>query len=264
MGSQRKLVQSFFDQLAPTYRQRYEGTQAFLKYLHEERVEKAVEGLDISGKTVLDIGAGTGILYDYLLGIRKESPDGRGRHTREGYAYYACDISPVMLAESRIPPDCRWVGSPWECPFPLTSFDAIFLLGVTTYLTEDELQEMLDYFGTHLSPKGVAVLSFSNSESWDFRLRKFVAPLLPKWLLRKTVLGQAFPFRGYSVDEVLEMLPDGMQVASITWLNATLFPFNRIFPGASVWLSKWLLRRRLPEWVGRRVCGDYLVILRLQ
>ncbi|MBK7409698.1 MAG: methyltransferase domain-containing protein [Saprospirales bacterium] len=242
MGSQRKRVQSFFDQLAPTYRQRYEGTQAFLKYLHEERVEKAVEGLDISGKTVLDIGAGTGILYDYLLGIH-------GRHTREGYAYrgyayrgyayrgyayrgyayHACDISAAMLAESRIPPDCRWVGLPWECPFPLVSFDAIFLLGVTTYLTEGELQEMLDYFRTHLSPEGVAVLSLSNSESWDFRLRNFVAPLLPKRLLRKTVLGQAFPFRGYSVEKFRKISPPGLQITGITWLNATVFPFSRLF-----------------------------------
>ncbi|MCB9282506.1 MAG: class I SAM-dependent methyltransferase [Lewinellaceae bacterium] len=251
MESQRKSVQSFFDRLAPNYRQRYEGKQPFLKYLHEERLEKAVDGLDLSGKTVLDIGAGTGILYDHLLRARV--------HTREGFAYYSCDISEAMLAESRIPPDRRWVGTPRECSFPVPSFDAIFLLGVTTYLTKAELEDMLDFIATHRSPGGMAVLSFSNRESWDFQFRRFVAPLLPKRLLRKTVLGQAFPFRGYSVREVWEMLPDGVGIEKVVWMNATAFPFSRIFPGASVRLSKWVLGLRLPDWILRKICGDFLL-----
>lgn len=249
MESQRKSVQSFFDRLAPSYRQRYEGRQAFLKYLHEERAEKAVEGLDLSRKTVLDIGAGTGILYDHLS------------YTRQDFEYYACDISEAMLLESKIPQDRRWVGTPRECVFPVSSFDAIFLLGVATYLTKAELKDMLNYIATHLAPGGVAMLSFSNRESLDFRLRRFVAPLLPKRLLRKTVLGQAFPFRGYSLREFREMLPDGVRMERVFWMNATVFPFNRIFPGLSVRLSKWLLGRQLPDWMTRRVCGDYLVKL---
>ncbi len=85
MGSQRAQVQSYFDRLAPGYRARYEGGQAFLQYLYEDRLEKALEGWNPLGKTVLDIGAGTGILYDRLP---------------QGQDYYACDISGAMLEQS--------------------------------------------------------------------------------------------------------------------------------------------------------------------
>jgi SAM-dependent methyltransferase len=246
MSSQRKHVQSFFDQLAPAYRRRYEGKNAFLTYLHRERIEEALEGLDLTDKTVLDIGAGTGILYDRLAGAD----------------YYACDISEAMLAQSAIPPARRWVGAPQECDFPIVHFDAIFLLGVTTYLSKEELRDLLDWIGDHLAPRGRAVLSYSNGSSPDFRLRSWVAPLLPKRMLRKTVLGQDFAFRGYAPAEIPALLPGSLAIEKYVWLNATVFPFNRLFPRFSVWLSRWLLAWPLPDRLARRFCADYLVVLR--
>ena len=242
----RKLVQSFFDQLAPSYRERYEGRQVFLRYLHEERVGKALEGLELAGKTVLDIGAGTGILYERLLKMQA------------GVDYYACDISAAMLAQSTIPPERRWVGSPEECSFPVAEFDFIFLLGVTTYLSEEEFAGMLDYLAGHLAENGVAVLSFSNRLSLDFQLRRLLAPMLPRQLLKRTVLGQAFPFRGYSLEEAKGLAPGPLSPVAHKWLNATVFPFNRLFPRLSVFFSKRLLRRRLPGWL----YADFLLFLR--
>ena len=246
MSSQRKPVQSFFDRLAPTYRRRYEGKNAFLTYLHQERIEEALEGLDLTEKTVLDIGAGTGILYERLAGAD----------------YYACDISAAMLEQSGIPPERRRIGAPQECDFPIACFDAIFLLGVTTYLSKEELEEMLGWIDDHLAPRGRAVLSFSNGSSPDFRLRSRIAPLLPKRLLRKTVLGQDFVFRGYAPAEIPALLPGSLTIEKYVWLNATVFPFNRMFPRFSVWLSRQLLACPLPDRLARRFCADYLAVLR--
>jgi len=252
MGRQQKFVKSFFDQLAPSYRQRYEGDQHFLKYLHEERLEKALQELDLFEKAILDIGAGTGILYDYI------------KRGQQNFDYFACDISEAMLEESQIPKDRRWVGTPQTCHFPMQRFDLIFLLGVTTYLSEEELKEMLDWIGAHISPDGKAVLSFSNRESLTFRFRKFMAPFLPKGILKRTVLGQRFSFRGYSKRDLQEILPGELKIETQVWMNATVFPLNRLFPQMSIRLSKWFLRRRLPTRMTRCLCGDFLLFLRRQ
>ncbi|MBK6901349.1 MAG: methyltransferase [Saprospirales bacterium] len=248
MASQRKLVQSFFDRLAPAYRERYEGRRVFLKYLHLERVDKALQGRDLSGKTVLDIGAGTGILYDRL------------QQTKAGADYYACDISAPMLAQSKIPSEKRRVGTPRECDFPIPAFDYIFLLGVTTYLSEEEFSDMLDYIAAHLAEGGTAVISFSNRLSVDFQVRRLAAAILPRRILKKTVLGQAFPFKGYGLKEAKALVPGALRAESCRWLNATVFPFNRLFPRLSVAWARLLLRFHLPGFL----CADFLLFLRKQ
>jgi 2-polyprenyl-3-methyl-5-hydroxy-6-metoxy-1,4-benzoquinol methylase len=244
---QRDHVKAFFDRLAPSYRQRYDGSRVFLKYLHEERVEKALEGLDLQGKNILDIGAGTGILYERMLEMGVA--DG----------YYACDISAPMLAQSRIPVDRRWVGAPEDCDFPVEKFDLIFVLGVTTYLSPEEFTAMLEFIAKRLQLGGTAILSFSHSASLDFRIRRLFAWLAPKAWLKNTVLGQPFPFRGYRAVEVERALPEGLLLSEIRWLNATVFPFSRLAPGLSVFLSKAWLKRSPPE----VVCGDFLGVVSL-
>lgn len=234
MRSQRALVQSYFDRLAPRYRSRYEGGHVFLQYLYEDRLEKALEGWDPLGKTLLDIGAGTGILYDMLP---------------HGQDYFACDISAAMLMQSAIPEERRWVGTPQECNFPLSSFDAIFALGVTTYLTRQELADMIDFIAEKLKPGGRAVLSFTNAASFDFLLRQWVLP--KRW-------GKAFAIHAYTPEQVAGMLTGTLRVEEIKWLNATVFPFNRLLPGLSVWLSRKLLRSPILK---RWMCGDFLVVL---
>jgi SAM-dependent methyltransferase len=234
MESQRKLVQSHFDRLAPGYRSRYEeGGQIFLKYLYEDRLEKALAGWDTLGKTVLDIGAGTGILYDRMP---------------QGQDYYACDISAAMLEQSAIPEERRWVGAPQECNFPVSTFDAIFALGVTTYLTGPELVEMMGFIAEKLRPGGRSVLSFTNGASFDFLLRKYIPK---RWK-------KPFAIRAYTPEQVGGLLPDTLRIKEVKWLNATIFPFNRLFPRLSVWLSRRLLRAPILK---RWMCGDFLVVL---
>lgn len=209
-------------------------------------MEKALEGWNAEGKTILDIGAGTGILYDRLLAMDIKAD------------YYACDISVAMLAQSSIPEDRRWAGTPPECDFPVQDFDAIFLLGVTTYLTPSELSGLLEYISSHLKPEGLALLSFTNRESIDFKLRRFVEPFLPRRFFRKRVLGKAVKIHGYSLSEVREILPGGLRLDTVRWLNATVFPISRVLPRLSVWMSKRLLRLHTPSWVP----ADFLVALR--
>ena len=244
---QRDHVRAFFDRLAPSYRRRYDGSQVFLKYLHEERVEKALEGLDLQGKTILDIGAGAGILYDRLLEMGAAG------------GYYACDISAPMLAQSLIPEDRRCVGAPEDCDFSVEKFDLVFVLGVTTYLSPEEFIAILEFIAKRLRLGGTAVLSFSHSASLDFRIRRLFAWLVPKAWLKNTVLGQTFPFLGYRAGEVERALPEGLRLSEIRWLNATVFPFSRAAPRLSVFLSKAWLKRSPPG----VVCGDFLGVVSL-
>jgi SAM-dependent methyltransferase len=242
---QRDQVRAFFDRLAPSYRQRYDGSRLFLKYLHEERVEKALEGFDLQGKTILDIGAGAGILYERLLEMGAAG------------GYYGCDISAPMLAQSCIPEDRRRVGAPEDCDFPVEKFDLIFVLGVTTYLSPEEFTAMLEFIAKRLRLGGTAILSFSHSASLDFRIRRLFACLAPKAWLKNTVLGQPFPFRGYRAGEVERALPEGLLLSEIRWLNATVFPFSRLAPGLSVVISKALLKRSPPQ----AMCADFLGVV---
>ncbi|MBS1581174.1 MAG: class I SAM-dependent methyltransferase [Bacteroidetes bacterium] len=220
----------FFDRVSGTYRDKYTHQSAFHRYYFNERLEKATRGMDLRGKCVLDIGSGTGNLYDHLIA---RAPDLR---------FFATDVSPGMLAQSRVPPAQRFVGHAYAHAFPVRAFDAIFLLGVTTYLSPEELQRNLAFMAGSLAPGGVAVITFSNRHGLDTGMRALFR--LPSRLFgnRDRVLSSGLRTRTYSMGEVRRLLQPHLRIVREDVHNHTVFPFGALLPGPSIALAERLAR----------------------
>lgn len=165
---QNAQVALYFDQISADYRKRYAVQNPYHNFFFRQRLKAATNGIAFDDASVLDIGAGTGALYDELK-CRCPSVD-----------YFGCDISGKMLAQSHIPAERAFVGRAHEIVLPRERFDFIFLLGVTTYQDPDELAKTWQFIADRLAPKGVAIISFTNRGSVDHVIRsmmKFVKPV---------------------------------------------------------------------------------------
>lgn len=223
---QNNAVSAYFDDISDDYRDRYEPRNPFHSYFFGERLRVATEGLDFENRSVLDIGAGTGPLYDYLIKY-------------PGVDYYACDISSKMLARSAIPADRAFPGKATDIHFPKDTFDYIFLLGVTTYQTPEELKASLRFIRERLASGGAAILSFTNRSSLDYVSRRVLRVARP--LVWKGVLAQSFVTYAYRLSDVEEMIAGyDLRLNRMVYLNLTVSPFNTLLPRLSVSLARWL------------------------
>lgn len=246
---QEESVRQFFNQIAPDYPQRFTEAQPFHQYFFEQRLRLATAGLGFNNKTILDIGAGTGVLYDFL----------RQKHT--GFDYYACDIAEGMLRQSQIPPFRYQVGSITELSFPIAQFDYIFLLGVTSYLTDSQLQNHLNFIEKYLSPEGTAIISFTNRQSWDFNFRRLLKWLLPSNLFKKKVLNQPFKINAYCPKDIGRLTDTQFCVNRTDYFNFSSTILNALAPRLSIRLDRWLQDSK-SSLIKRFFGGDFLVRLR--
>ncbi len=246
---QEQLVKDFFDKHAPAYRNKYGRTSAFYSYFFYERLEAATEQLDFSGKRVLDIGAGTGSLYDYLS------------EQAQDFDYTAVDISAGMMAESNIPKKDQLVGRCYEIDYPFAKYDLIYLLGVTTYFDELECKKVFEFVHQKLSDTGLAIITFTNRASVDVKIRNLSS--YPARLLKgsEKVIAQEFKTYSYTLDEVQNMLPKQLEQRRIKYLNHTVFPFSKLLPGPSVSLAKKLSRELENGSLMSRLSSDFLIFL---
>jgi SAM-dependent methyltransferase len=237
-------VANYFDKIADDYSSRYGDENPFHNYFFRRRLEIATANFAFSGKSILDIGAGTGALYEELI-RRFPSVD-----------YFACDISPRMLAQSPIPPERTFVGPAPEIRFPRERFDFIFSLGVTTYQTPTELSSDWRFIADHLAPNGTAIISITNRGSIDHMIR--TAMKVTKPLIRNGVFGQPFSTYAYRVDTIKKMAHAvGLRIASVKFLNQTFSPFNTLLPGLSVRLAKII--ERAPVVILPPLSADFIV-----
>ena len=153
----------FFDRTSTNYRAKYTHASPFHHYYFNERLDKATRELELGGKKVLDIGSGTGNLYDHLLPCFP------------GMRFFATDVSAGMLSQSLVPEADRYVGFAYDHGFAQRTFDAIFMLGVTTYMDAAELERNLAFIAKSLSPGGQAIITFTHSGGLDTWMR---------WLLK--------------------------------------------------------------------------------
>ena len=233
----------FFDQLAPTYRKRF--SHPFLGYYFNERLNAATIGFDPNGKTILDVGTGTGALYDFL----------KAQNT--SFEFWGSDISSRMLEESSIPPDRQLHGNIAEVLPADFQADAIFMLGVTTYLSKQELSDHLKLFHSILVENGKVVLSFTHRPSLDFRLRQLVKMFTPKkWRVGKVL---SLPVSAYSRSEAISLMQD-FSLLEVLWLNQTIPPFNRRFPKISIQFARFL-KKNLPAFLLPVFSSDFLLVL---
>ncbi len=245
MLEQNNRVSSYFDEISRGYSDRYGERNPFHSYFFRQRLKAATDRFVFEGKTVLDIGAGTGALYDELV------------RRCEGLNYFACDISAQMLAQSAIPRDRAFVGRVSEISFPRDRFDFIYSLGVTTYQDPAELAANWRFIADHLAPGGTAIVSFTNRAALDHAVR--TALRIAKPIIRKGVFGQSFATFAYRPAEVAEMARAvGLEIARVTFLNQTVSPFNTLLPKPSVALAR-TIERRAPTAMLPLLSADFVV-----
>ncbi|WP_024517832.1 class I SAM-dependent methyltransferase [Bradyrhizobium sp. Tv2a-2] len=248
MPEQSNRVSSYFDQISDGYSARYEERNAFHSYFFRQRLKAATDRFVFDAKLVLDIGAGTGALYDELV---RRSPT---------VDYFACDISPQMLAQSAIPAERAFVGRVSDISFPRDSFDFIYSLGVTTYQEPAELAANWRFIADHLAPKGTAVVSFTNRAAIDHAVRTVLR--IAKPIIKRGVFGQSFATFAYRVAEVSEMTRAiGLEIEAVKFLNQTVSPFNTLLPMPSVAVAK-AIDRHAPEALLPFLSADFVVFAR--
>ncbi|MDQ3798258.1 MAG: class I SAM-dependent methyltransferase [Acidobacteriota bacterium] len=251
--NQTEKVRDFFDVVSEEYRGKYEKRQIFHNYFFNQRLEQATEGLDFKGKTILDIGAGTGNLYDYIVSEKDDSVD-----------FYACDISGKMLEQSNIPAAKRFVGKCYEIDFPLQKFDYIFMLGVTTYLAADEMEKTAEFIYRNLSDDGTAIITFTNRQGFDTITRTLGKNIIRLFKLKNKVISQSFRIYTYSLNQVESLCGGRLRAGEVRFINQTIFPFCYVFPKLSVSLAQRLAGkiRNGRQAAAQRLSSDFIVFYR--
>ncbi|MGK0365634.1 MAG: hypothetical protein ACI85O_002700 [Saprospiraceae bacterium] len=247
-NQQTEQVKDFFDEIARDYSGRYTNERPFLSFFHRQRIEAALEGQNFTGKKVWDIGAGTGILQEFLA------------VENEKFSYFASDISSEMKISSGIAEGNYFVGQANDAPTKFKNFQSVFLLGVTTYLPQKELISLLQ----KTLPERTAIdsklfITFTHKSSLDFRLRqaiKFFSAILPT---NRFVVGQKFTVTAYTCSEVADILSSSFQIEKIIFLNQSLPLFNRLFPIYSVRLARKIFLMK-DSFLKRWLSSDFLVI----
>jgi SAM-dependent methyltransferase len=244
MKNQTKQVGEFFDKISNQYDAKYEAhTNKFLAHLFRRRIESATNALPKSLGRVMDIGAGTGQLHRFLLENGFSFDD-----------YIAVDVSEGMLSKSDIPEESRHVGTvhlPTLDRYNGT-VDHFFLLGVTTYMSANELDATLNRIARLSSKDGLLVCTFTNLSSIEIKAQTVFSWLL-KLFIRlsgkrlNVVAAQTFSRLIVSEAAMKSFLRPHGTIERIDYINQTFTPFNRLFTGASIRLESFLsrsLRRR--------------------
>lgn len=156
------VIRSFFDENA----ERYHAFYQLSSKLHAQRIEAACEDLSFDRKSVLDIAAGTGALYNYI------QKNGGCR------SYQAIDLSEQMLSKSNIPQSNQFVGNYKQFNSSKT-YDLIFALGLTNYLDRVDNKHLRDFIMASLSDKGMAIISFTNRDAMSNKIKSFLIGLMP-------------------------------------------------------------------------------------
>ncbi|HEX8368211.1 MAG TPA: class I SAM-dependent methyltransferase [Pyrinomonadaceae bacterium] len=246
--NQTEKVRDFFDVVSEEYRGKYEKRRIFHNYFFNQRLEQATGGLDFAGKTILDIGAGTGNLYDYIV-AKDDSVD-----------FYACDISAKMLEQSNIPADHRFVGKCYELDFPPQKFDYIFMLGVTTYLSADEMEKTAEFIYRKLADDGLAIITFTNRQGFDTITRTLSKNVIKLFKLKNKVISQSFRIYTYSINQVKNLYQGKLRMNEVRFINQTIFPFCYVFPKLSVNLALRLAGKiKNKQAAAARLSSDFIV-----
>ena len=228
-----KDVASFFDDHSEEYQRKYSKNDTFYKYFFFERLQKATEDFDFNGRKILDVGSGTGGLYDYL--------NERGDNFE---LFEATDISDGMLSKSNLPKSNKHVGDILDIELN-KSYDFIFMLGVTTYIEPSHLAKQFSKLFEHLSEQGHLIVTYTNRSSLDIWLRKILLPLARLFASRNRILSQSFETYFHTSSSFARLLPVNLKAVKRKGLNHTFFPVSRITPKTSVFLASCI--SRFPE-----------------
>ncbi len=250
MSSQSEQTKKYFDSLADKYAQRYTSRYPYHNYFFKERIRLATQKFDFEGKSILDIGAGTGSLYDCL------------KSSTQNFQYFASDISKKMLEQSQIPEHQRFVGKVEEIDFPVKKFDFIFMLGVTTYLSNKELIRTLQFIYTHSDLSTHVIITFTNKSSLDHFIRKLLKGLFGSFIQKKNLLSQNFSTKSFSFRGIKKLLHGKFKILDYQFFNFTLTPFNHLFPQASISFSRFFTSQIQSFFLKKKIGSDTILFLK--
>lgn len=249
MDTSTKEIGEFFDEISDTYGDKYSGSDAFHAYFFRERLEESVRGLEVRGCRVLDVGAGTGNLFEHLVNIDADVD------------YYATDISSGMLERSQIPANRRFLGKISEVALPVQDFDLVFILGVTTYMNDGELESTISHVKALLRKGGRLVVTFTNQESIDWQIRRIFKALGRNFMSRRTVLAQSFTVYPRRLDTLTNQYKNDFEIEDVRGLNHTVFPLNQVMKGTSVYAAK-RIHAMTHSKIKHYLSSDFLMIMR--
>jgi cyclopropane fatty-acyl-phospholipid synthase-like methyltransferase len=149
-----------------------------------------------------------------------------------------------MLAASRIPADRQFVGTLADVVLSASQFDYIFLLGVTTYIGDEDLTDTLITVHELLAPEGRAIVTFTNRTSADWMMRRMIRKIPGIRRRKQFVLAQEFPTYARSMTEIERIISELFSIERSVGLNHTVFPFNQLLKRPSVRIAKRIHRSR--------------------
>ncbi|MEM1359490.1 MAG: methyltransferase [Bacteroidota bacterium] len=228
MASQQQKVAAFFDRIARRYRQRNNATTQYFS----KRLQLALQQLPHPNDSILDIGCGTGLLYDAL------------RQNSLASHYTGIDLSQRMLDHSQIPEQQAYHGSLRSFLDRNTQqFDVIYALGFTTYLSKSDIAQFYQDLQSLAAPNGRIIISYTNRDSLDFRLRELIHGTIGRWLPGDRSLGRNFPIFASDLATVTQRAKQAdLYLTSAKWLPAQLPILGWPLPFTSViWRPDFLV-----------------------
>jgi len=244
MTTNKTKVKGFFNDISVNYKNKYTKKNKFHYYFFIERLQKATRGLNLGNKKLLDIGAGTGDLYDFLFEMDK-SVD-----------YIGTDVSEGMLENSSIPKEKRYLGDYNSLVLPKINFNYAFMLGVSTYLSEEQIKGYVRFMADRVDDE--VVVTFTNKLCLDNFMRTLLKPLISIIPNKKNVLSQKIDIHTYTPEKAFALFSDDFELVKIEWLNHTVFPINLIFPSFSIWFANKLDRLK-SEFLLSLFSSDFII-----
>ena len=226
---------SYYDTFSETYDAPRD--HGYHRYLDEAEVD--VVRPWVTGKEVLEVGCGTGLILERLAGLAERA--------------VGVDLSPGMLEHARARGLDVHEASATALPFEDECFDAAVSFKVLAHVPP--IQEAIDELVRVTRPGGKLALEFYNP--WSLRyLMKRVRP----GRISATVKEDAVFTRWDSVGQVMDMAPPGVKVDCVHGVRV-FTPFAQMHQvpllGSALGLmERWALRSPL-RWFG----GFVIVVL---
>lgn len=236
MPTHTEQVTAFFNQLASDYGRRYTQRYPYLAFHFRERMRWVLDTLAVDQRALLDVGCGTGALYDEIV--------------RRGLTvdYYGLDPARAMLDAGHIPPERRRACRLEEAALAPASVDVIIGLGLTTYQSREELRQWLREAARVLRGGGQLALSFTHAGSLEVRWRRRLKNLWRRRSKSSTVLTAPFPTQAYRPEDLADLLPSHLHQRQLYWLPASIPFLHHFFPRFSVYLSRHWLTKASARW----------------
>ena len=210
----------FFDSVANDYSKRYRSEDNRSIFFNN-RLNFSLNNEDFKNKSVLDIGAGSGIIYHSLKNVISK--------------YTGCDISEKIMREGGIPKKFyKVIDNNLEVLLKDKKYDYIFMLGVTTYLSKKQFESYIKQIKNCSNNGTKIIISYSLKNYIHIFWRQFLTFLSNKLLKpffnkKRFLVNSGIKMTYFEVKDCFD-ISNNLKVYDYNYQNIFLPPFDRIFP----------------------------------